>query len=405
MSKFFSAIVAATLLSSFAVGEDFSEENHRVTGAVADCLNAPTRNCAFEVAMGTAISERLSIERAKVLIAVGRAMAETGKIADARMTLNMALEEARQSKISFAVDAKIMDLAPVLAMIGDIDRAIELATSVQIPGGRDSILSRAAEMVAEQGDVVGARKISDAIENRRRAIWVSLKAMKLLVHRGSKQGLDEFADSLLPAVEALKRPADKLLAMVRLSMIYAAAGERGKSERLQAETSDISSSFASYSMRARVAAAQLEYAAVGDDADAKNLALEAAITAERRIQGHLDKSSITDEMGPALAFAGHADRAVAYVRFYQEILEKSNYLKKVAQLAGDDSSVAFSAALKAILRESAAMENAYEADEVRMNLLFAARAVGDLALSREIGLSMKDDDNAAKALALLIPLI
>lgn len=405
MHKILAAMAAITFLSTMVVSDDFNDAHHNVADPITTCLNAPTRTCAFEQAMKTAISEKLSIERAKVLIAVGQAMAETGKFDDARMTLNMALEEARQSKISFAVEAKILDMAPIYAMIGDVDRAIELSKSVPTENERDRILSRAAEMAASQGDVAGARKISEAVANRRRAIWVSLNAMKLIVHNGNKEGLVEFADSILPNVVAIKRPGDKLLAMVRLSMIYKASGENQKATMLQDQTSETKDSFASFFLRARVAAAQLEYTSISGDDAARSEALDDALVAEKRIRGHMDKSAVTDEMGPALAFAGYADLAAEYVRFYQEIREKSTYLKNVAQVSGNGDKGTLASAVKDVLGKSFEMENGYEADEVRMNLLYAARSLGDLALSREIALAMQDDDNAAKALALLIPLL
>ena len=405
MIKFYTAMTAAMFISQTAISDDFSEENDRTDSPIVECLNSLSRACAFETAMRVAIAEKLSIERAKVLTAVGRAMAETGKPDDARMTLNMALEEARLSKISFAVDAKIMEIAPILAMIGDIDRAVELAASVQTLNGRDRILSLAADMVAEQGDVSGARKISEAVENRQRAIWIALSAMRTLVHQGSTQGLNEFADSILPDVEALKRPSDKLLAMVRLAMAYKAGGNSEKALMLQAQTDEIKNSFASYSLKARVAAAQLEYTSAGEDVDSGSRAYVEAIAAEKRIRGHLDKSSITDEMGPALAFSGYTDHAVGYVRYYQETLEKSNYLKKVARLSDKNSNSALASAVRETLVLTQEIENGFEADEVRMNLLFAARSIGDLKLARDVTLTMQDDDNAAKALALLIPLL
>lgn len=405
MYKIFLVIAAILLPCTPVASDDFKDAYHNVPDPIIMCLNAPTRTCAFELSMATAISEKLNIERAKVLIAVSTAMAETGKIDDARMTLNMALEETRQSKISFAVDAKMLEIAPVYAMIGDVDRAIALAATVPTPSGRDRILSRSAERAGLQGDVAGARKISQAVENRRRAIWVSLKAMQSSVYKGNKQDLIDFADSIYPAIIALKRPADKLLAMVRLSMIYKAGGSKEKASMLQEQTRDIGESFTSYFMQARVAAAQLEFAVVGGNKTIKNKALEKLLASEKRMNSLMDKSSIANEMGSALAFAGHADIAAGYAKFYKEIREKSNYLKTVAQVSDKDVNGAFSAAIGEVLMESEAMENGYEADEVRMNLLHAARGVGDLALSRKIALTMQDDDNAAKALALIIPLL
>lgn len=405
MHKIFLVMVAISLPYTPVAGDDFKDGYHNVPDPIITCLNAPTKACAFELSMATAIAEHLNIERAKVLIAVSRAMAETGKIDDARMTLNMALEETRQSKMSFAVDAKMLDIAPVYAMIGDADRAIALAATVPTPSGRDRILSRSAERAAIVGDVAGARKISQAVENRHRAIWVSLKAMQYLVYKGNKQDLVDFADSIYPAIIALKRPADKLLAMVRLSMIYKAGGSHEKASMLQEQTADISESFTSYFMQARVAAAQLEFAVVSGNKTITNKALEKLLASENRMNSLMDKSSIANEMGSALAFAGHADIAAGFAKFYKEIREKSNYLKTVAQVFDKGASGAFSAAIDGVLKESEAMENGYEADEVRMNLLHAARGVGDLALSRKIALAMRDDDNAAKALALIIPLL
>ena len=405
MLKIFLAIVAVSIPYMSVVSDDFREGYHNVPDPIITCLNAPTKACAFELSMQTAISEHLNIERAKVLIAVSRAMAETGKIDDARMTLNMALEETRQSKMSFAVDAKMLDIAPVYAMIGDVDRAIALAETVPTPRNRDRILSQSAERAAIQGNVAGTRKISQAVENRRRAIWISLSAMKLLVYNDSKKGLLDFADSIYPTIIALERPADKLLAMVRLSMIYKAGGDNEKASMLQEQTRDIAESFTSYFMQSRIAAAQLEFAVVNGNKTLKNKALERLLASEKRMTILMDKSSIANEMGLALAFAGHADIAVGYAKFYKEIREKSNYLKTVAQVSDKGARGAFSTAIGEVLKESEAMENGYEADEVRMNLLHAARGVGDLALSRRIALAMRDDDNAAKALALIIPLL
>ncbi len=405
MHKVFLVAAAVLTTSMSASSEDFSDGYHNVPDPIIACLNAPTKACAFELSMATAISEILNIERAKVLIAVSRAMAETGKIADARMTLDMALEETRQSKMSFAVDAKMLDIAPVYAMIGDTDRAIALAATVPTPNGRDRILSRSAERAAIHGDVAGARKISQAVENRHRAIWVSLKAMQYLVYKGNKQDIVDFADSIYPAIIALKRPADKVLAMVRLSMIYKAGGNNEKASMLQEQTSDISESFTSYFMQARIAAAQLEFTVVNGNKDIKNSALEKLLASEKRMNSLMDKSSIANEMGSALAFAGHTDIAAGYAKFYKEIREKSNYLKTIAQVSDKGVNGTFSAVIDETLKESEAMENGYEADEVRMNLLHAARLVGDLALSRKIALTMQDDDNAAKALALIIPLL
>lgn len=405
MHKIFLVMVAIYLPSLPVASDDFQDSYHNIPDPITTCLNAPTKACAFELSMETAISEKLNIERAKVLIAVSRAMAETGKIDDARMTLNMALEETRQSKMSFAVDAKMLDIAPVYAMIGDVDRAIELAKTVPTPRGRDRILSRSAERAALQGDVAGARKISQAVENRRRAIWVSLKAMQFLVYKDSKQGLVDFADSIYPAIIALERPADKLLAMVRLSMIYKAGGNNEKARILQEQTRDIGESFTSYFVRARIAAAQLEFAVIGGNKLSKDKALEDFLTSEKRMNSFMDKSSIANELGSALAFAGHSNIAAGYARFYREIREKSNYLKTIAQVSGKGANGVFSAAIEEVLKESEAIENGYEADEVRMNLLHAARGVGNLVLSRKIALAMQDDDNAAKALALIIPLL
>ena len=405
MHKILIVMATTIALSSSVVSDDFSDNQHAVTDPIKSCLNSLTRACAFEISMKTAIEERLSIERAKVLAAVGRAMAETGKVGDARMTLNMALEEARMSKISFAVDAKMIDIAPVYAMIGDVGRAIELAGSVDGPNGRDRILSLSSEMAASQGYVAGARKISEAVGNRRRAIWIALKAMKVLVYNDSKQGLIDFADSILPAVLALERPSDKLLAMARLSMIYKAGGNDTQAIMLQKQTRDISESFTSYFIQVRVSAAQLEFATVGGSERAKGQALAAAVAAEKRINSLMDKSSVADDMGSAMAFAGHSDIAAGYAKFYKEIREKSNYLKNVAQVAGKGTNGVFASVIKNVLEKSSEMENGYEADEVRMNLLHAARAVGDLSLSRDIALAMHDDDNAAKALALMIPLL
>ena len=390
----------AMVPSQTAFAQDSVATDHMPNKHTAICLEAPTRDCAIQAAIQTVVAEEFGIERAKILIGVARTLIETGKPDDAKQTLAVALEEARSVRLSLVTQEKITEIAPLMARAGDVDGAMKLAEELQNDSIRDLVMFRIAEEAVAISELSKARTALSQTRNQNRAFWRELN-LTAQAPREALAGLDYAA--LEARVREVERPDLKYRGLIQLAIIADRRGEPGDRNALISEADEMFPSIVGIHPRATATAdrARSMHDAGMDDAFVQ-ASYNLALVHGDRLRGNEPLQEFAKKVGAVEASSGNLQAALRRLDFFVNVDDKARYLASLQ--AGRDKSI-LAAEVRGVLDEVAELEGAYERDLVRVSLLEGALLNEDLSLAIHIVEAMEDDDNQALALALMAQLL
>jgi hypothetical protein len=404
MTKLTTAIVlfalgSTTLYTAVSAQVPVTSEN-RPNEHTLTCLEAPTRDCAFKAALQTVIAESFGIERAKVLIGVGRSMIATGRDEEAKQTLMLALDEARSVRLSLVTQEKITQIAPLLARAGDTAGALALVEELKNDSIKDQVLLKIAEETTALGKIADARVALRQTQNQSRAFWRELSLLGRSPRR-ALAGLD--TAKLETAVRASERVDVKYRGLIQLAIIADRMGRPGDRNALINEADELFPSLTGIYPRAEATA---DRARSMFDAGMNEAFVEASYTLAilhgDRLRGNEAMALFASRVGPIEAASGNLEGALARLEFFEGIDEKARY---VASLRGGRDNSSLAVQYRELLGEIVEQDGAYERDLIRMILLDGALENKDLTLMRRIVEEIEDDDNQAYGLVLMAPLL
>ena len=394
-----STVLGMVATPAFAQNPTVSND-HKPNEHTIACLEAPTRDCAFTSALQTVIAEEFGIERAKVLIGVARSMIETGQTDQAIQTLMLALDEARSVRLTLVTQAKITEIAPLLARAGDVSGALALIEELQNESVKDTVLTEIAEEAIKSGQLADARVALGEMQNRAKAFWRELS----LLARASRESLAtvKLAD-LDPQVRALDRADQRYRGIVQLAVIADRMGDVAERNGYLAEADEMFAGVVGIGTRADVTAQRLRamYDA-GMNETLVNASYELALLHGGRLRDSAQLADFAAKVGPAEAGLGYLDAALARLDAFRQVDAKAAYLASLRPEVGEEK---LAEQIRGVLSEVEQLDGAYERDTVRLKLLEGALGNADIELASGIVKAMEDDDNQALALALMAPLL
>ena len=395
-------VLAGVSASAVAQTENQSgaASGHRPNEYTTACLEAPTRDCAFSSALQTVIAEEFGVERSKVLVAVARALIETGQESQAVETLMLALDEARSVNLSLVTQEKITEIAPLLARANDTASALALTQELQI----DSVKQRTLIAIARENILAG--RLSDAevalsqMSSQTRAFWQRLR----LLPKVPRETLALIDISALDQQVRTFEQADLLYrGLITLAVLSDLKGEPADRQGYLMEADELFSSLVSINDRALATAHRLRTMYDGGVNEMlQDASYELVLLHSSRVRGVETLASIAELVGVVEAGSGKLDAAVKRMAFFPELPDKARYL---SSLRSETEESSLAAEIRILLREIPELEGVYERDLVRLQLLEGAIANDDLTLATRVIAALEDDDNQARGLALAAPLL
>lgn len=395
------------LIAGFSVpaiaqnGENGSaSSSHRPNEYTLACLEAPTRDCAFSAALQTVIAEDFGVERSKVLVAVARALIETGQSGQAVDTLMLALEEARSVNLSLVTQEKITEIAPLLSRAGDTAGALALVQELEI----ESVKQRALIAIARQSMAAGRLADADValaqMSSDTRAFWQRLRLLPL-APASALVALD--LQTLETEVRAVPQPDRLYRGLISLAVLSDKKGEPADRQSYLMEADELFSSLIGMNDRALATAHRLRtmYDA-GMDPVLIQASYELMLLHSSRVRSLETMMAIADLVGVVEAGMGDLEAAIRRMDVFSQVPDKARYLSGLRS-ATDAGSLA--AEIRILLRETIDLEGVYERDLVRLELLEGALGNDDLVLATRVIAAIEDDDNQARGLALAAPLL
>lgn len=374
--------------------------SHKPNEYTLACLEAPTRDCAFSAALQTVIAEDFGVERSKVLVAVARALIETGQQSQAIDTLMLALEEARSVNLSLVTQEKISEIAPILARANDTAGALALVEEVQIDSVRQRVLIEIARENVTAGRVADANVALGQMKSPTRAFWQRLRMLPTAPVEALK-ALD--LASLEAEVRAFDQSDRLYRGLILLAVLADKRGETDLRQALVAEADELFASLVSLNVRALATAHRLRSMYDGG-LDAALIEESYALAQQHtsRIRSAETMESIAGLIGVVEANTGRLDAAIDRMAVFTEVADKARY---ISSLRADVDLAPLSAEVRTLLAEVVELDGVYERDLVRLQLLEGALSNKDLDLATNLIIAIEDDDNQAKGLALTAPLL
>lgn len=407
MKKIVIAAVVAPAITLMAVpaqaqnGENgAAASGHQPNEYTLACLDAPTRDCAFSAALQTVIAEEFGVERSKVLVAVARALIETGQQQQAIETLMLALDEARSVNLSLVTQEKISEIAPLLARAGDTAGALALIEELQIPSVKQRVLISVARENFAAGRIGEAEVALSQMSSETRAFWQKLRLLPL-APAGSLASVN-IAD-LETQVRTFEQPDRLYRGLVALAVLSDRKGEPADRQSYLMEADELFTGLLSLNDRALATAHRLR--AMYDGSMAPALIQESydlMLLHASRVRSLETLASIAELVGVVEASLGNLDAAVQRMDIFTELPDKARYLSSLRSET-DEGSLAVE--VRMLLREIVDLEGVYERDLVRLQLLEGALGNDDLLLATRVIAAIEDDDNQARGLALAAPLL
>lgn len=374
--------------------------SHQPNEYTLACLEAPTRDCAFSAALQTVIAEEFGVERSKVLVGVARSLIATGQQQQAVETLMLALDEARSVNLSLVTQEKITRIAPLLAQAGDIAGALALTEELQVNSAKQRTLIGIAEEAIQQDDLASANVAFSQMSSSTRAFWQRLRLMPQL-------SLDTLSTvdfvQLENDVRATDHPDRLYRGLVALAVLAEKRGFADARIALLEEADEVFVGLLSTNDRALTTAYRLR---LMFDGGMPSELIEASYNLFQlhagRVRDNETLVSIAEIVGAVEAATGRMNSALRRFEVFAELPEKARY---ASTLRTDAQAEQLSAQVSTLLDETAEMEGVYERDLVRLELLEGAIANSDLTLATRIISAVEDDDNQARGLALVAPLL
>jgi len=402
--KKITAIAFAALISVPAHAQTGENGNiarsHKPNEYTLACLEAPTRDCAFSAALQTVIAEEFGVERSKVLVAVSRALIETGQRSQAVETLMLALEEARSVNLSLVTQEKITEIAPILARANDTAGALALVEELQISSVKQRTLIAIARENMVAGRLADSNVALNQMESPTRAFWQRLRMLPLAPV--SVLGAVDLK-ALEAQVRAFEQPDRLYRGLILLAVIANKQGQPAERQAYLLEADELFARLVSLNMRALATAHRLRSMYDGGlDPALVEESYKLALLHSSRIRGAETLESIASLIGVVESETGDLDAALRRMDVFKEVPDKARYLSTLR--AGSDK-VFLAAQVRKLLEEVVELDGVYERDLVRLQLLEGALANQDLGLATQVITAIEDDDNQAKGLALVAPLL
>ena len=401
MKRLTLSVCAALSLSCAVVAQDQDAiqqsvlKQHQISGPVAECLAALSEDCIVSASLTTVIEETQAIERIKVLSALALGLAEAGDMERAVRPLATAYEELGAIRFSFVKKMKQAELAPIYAYMGKSEEVLELTADLSSII-RGQTLEDCIYMAAVAGHARDVLTYINALTlYAQRRPYILTDAAEMLAVTGDPSVVIE-------ALLADKNFRSKPSLMVRAAYINGVDGAV-KVALLKDAEEEMKGRYGIF-QRVRYAAANR--AAQGAvDADT----LESFANIEQELRSMDDKRDLALDMGRTYATVGMSKRAIAQTYYFKTADEQATYLMKLSRLPSATATLSadatYAEAVDAVLREAAMLESALERDTIRLKLLEAVRRVSSLDIAKKVVVSLEDDDNAAKGIALLLPLM
>lgn len=374
--------------------------NHRPNEYTLACLEAPTRDCAFSAALQTVIAEDFGVERAKILVAVARALIETDQREQAIETLMLALDEARSVNLSLVTQEKITEIAPLLARANDTAGALALIEELQIDAVSQRTLIAVARVNMEAGRIADADVALAQMSNETRSFWQRLRLLPLAPASAlASVNIQE----LESRVRAFEQPDRLYRGLVTLAVLSDKVGEPADRQSYLMEADELFSSLIGLNDRALATAHRLRAMYDGGmDPSLVRASYDLLLLHASRVRSLETMMSIAQLVGVVEAGMGDLDSAVKRMDVFTDLSDKARYL---STLRSETDTGSLAAEIRILLREIVDLEGVYERDLVRLQLLEGALANDDLLLATRVIAAIEDDDNQARGLALAAPLL
>ena len=249
--------------------------DHRPNEHTLACLASPSKDCAISAALQTVINEDLSLERSKVLVGVSRGLMAQGDTDRARQTLNLAVEEARESRLNLILQERLRTIAPLMVELGDVATALALADEIQIRPLKDQTLLAIADYAVRQRDMSAVRTSLSQVSNNERAFWALLNAH--VETKGFELTALEAA-ALEERIRAMPRADRKYRGLVSLALLKEELGDQAAAELLYEDAEMTFAAITSLALRAEAAVVRLDMMKrIGKDRDTLQSAYDFAM--------------------------------------------------------------------------------------------------------------------------------
>lgn len=396
--KYTSVLIPVFLGSMTAFAQ--TGDNNEPGAAMVACVSAPSRDCAFSSALQTAVAEELSIERARILVAVSESLLAVGERDQAIGSLGLAVEEARNVGIDFVAQEKIKDIAPLYAAAGDFDMALSLAENLAIRLTKERVLSLLVKEAYAAGNKAAVDRALGGFVNESRRFWERLNHA---VHAPAEMIAALDRSALEAQVRGLKRPDHLYRGLSLIAALSHKIGDMETRDRLLTETADVLDLVASDMIRADILTLRLQaFHTVDMEDDAFQETYRRASILADRIRAREEKWRLSVRLGSVEAQTGWAQRALDRVATFDAIAEKAEYLATLDALPALSSIGETLASLQSELDD---VEDRFERDRLRLLMIRAAAAGDARDTAMSIVRSMEDDDTQAQALALVAKIL
>ncbi len=373
-----------------------------VRAALEACLARPRRACALTSALRAVAAQDLAFDRVDTLIALARGFHELGDDARAASAASLAVGAARAIGISIGTERKLREIAPLLATIGRLADARSLIAEISDPAVRAAGMAEIARALARTGDYDGALELLDEVGES----WLALAALADIAEWAAVDGdgasAARLARSLEKRVAQAPRHLLKWLAMARLAVLRAKAGDTEKARAVRDELAERVApglGYAGAQVRAWAAIALLDLA-LGDSA-AYDLHVARMQRRVRSVTIDQDPTTAIAEAMAALAAGGRTDAALALAGRFRD----SRSMSELALVLLDHPLARslwtpLAERLTARLKDE---ESPAEQDRARLVVIRLMIAAGRVDRAVSLARGLHDDDARARALAMLAP--
>ncbi len=374
--------------------EDFIQD-HKPSELLLACLDAPTRACALRASLQTVVDEKLNMERAKILAGLSQAFVDLGQLDRAAQTLDMALKEVEGIGISFAVQIKLQELAPLNAYARNAEGAFSLAERITIRSVKNRVYGEMAQIFGSAGMAVEGSRAIAMIRNPRLARYETLGFLEKLAQNNPQSALqlgreyeanfhDDYAYD------------ERLLTYRRLALLYLQLGEGESFVRMKLKLTEGAGFAQSDRMRA-LSAIHMAYIAFAEDTEDLDAHVATAILWGSRLRSLDQKMVFATMFAPLELQLSDPKNAIDRLEFFESHDEKALYMEAIVPEGISNEHI--SAAVLSELSALDDIDSAYERDEARIRLLKIAHKMQELDLTLTIVRAMEDDDNMARGLA------
>jgi len=365
---------------------------------LAACLQEPTRSCALAAALAVTAEERLAIMRVDALMAIAETFADIGQKDRAQESLTMAQKAARNIGISVGTERKLAEMADIWAMLGEDDKAIEIAKSVSDEIHTANALGRIARVQARQGRVEAAQSTLDEIGFPLLELNYAVEVTEI-VARDDAVAFSDPGAVLEARLDEVKQDHLRGLGYTRLAMLHAERGNREKARTLRGRAEEILQGLTMASQEARLQAGLAQADLALGERKSYRGRMTRAVTLIERILGNFDQNRAVREVVAALAAGDQVDRAVELAARVEDLRDQTALLERLAER--ENAPRVVEALAGKILERLDDEEARAERDRARLVVATAFSRLGAVERAAEVIRNMEQRDTKARGLAVL----